>query len=204
MPREKKVSTMTFVLPGQQVADETTDTSSLGTGVYQREAGGPVFASLAGNLIVSDGVVSVRPNESQQRRPYTQVIPAIGQTVLGQIVKLNSKYAGVDILAIDGSSQRFMEPVKGTIRLQDIVSHDEREVPLIQHAFRPGDVVKARVIGVGDPSAGLLLSTGVDAGLGVVYGKSAAAGAPLLPVAWNEMVCSQTGLREKRKCAKPE
>lgn len=190
-----------FVLPGQKVA-EWTEGILLGAGVYERE--GVVYASLAGEVKKREGDGVVFVEQATQFRPYTQVIPAIGQTVLGQVVKLNSKYAGVDILSIEGSNQRFMEAVKGTIRLQDIVSVEEREVPQIQHAFRPGDLVRARVIGVGDPSAGLLLSTGMEACLGTVYGKSAAAGAPLMPAAWNEMICSRTGLKEKRKCAKPE
>jgi exosome complex component CSL4 len=189
-----------FVLPGQRLA-EWTEEMLLGVGIYERE--GSIFASLAGEVKkTAEGVWFIE--QDSQLRPYTQVIPAIGQTILGQVVKLNSKYAGVDIWSIEGSGQRFMESVKGTIRLQDIVSAEEREVPSIQNAFRPGDLIRARVIGVGDPSAGLLLSTGVEAKLGVIYGKSAAAGAPLLPAAWNEMTCSRTGLKEKRKCAKPE
>ena len=193
-----------FVLPGQKLVD-WSEGIVLGAGVY--ESDGAVYASLAGEFKKSDdGALSVELRNAHHR-PYTQVIPSIGQTVLGQVVKLNSKYAGVDILGIEaagGSNQRFMEPVKGTVRLQDILSIEEREIPLIQNAFRPGDLIRARVIGVGDPSAGLLLSTGAEACLGVVYGRSAAAGAPLLPCAWNEMSCSRTGLKEKRKCAKPE
>lgn len=205
-----------FVFPGQKVADWQDGGQVLGQGLYVQD--GTIIASLAGELTTTSttssttttttptttAIMQVIPHTAIRSRPYTQTIPAVGQTVLGQVTRLNSKYAGVDILAVEGSGQRFMEPVKGTVRLQDIVSVEEREIPPIQHAFRPGDVVRARVIGIGDPSAGLLLSTGVEDRLGVVYARSAAAAAPLLPAAWNEMVCSQTGLREKRKCAKPE
>lgn len=137
--------------------------------------------------------------QSDQR---SAVIPAIGHTIFGKVVKLSSKYAGVDILSVEGSSQ-LMEPVKGTLRTQDILSIEEKDIPSIQSAFRPGDIIKARIIGVGDPSAGFLLSTGLSTDLGVVYGKSAAAGAPLVAYSWKEMICSKTGAKEPRKCAKP-
>jgi exosome complex component CSL4 len=191
------------VLPGQKVA-ETVSSLQSGYGVYEKD--GYFIASLPGTLIQSsENVISVQSLSStgSHKKLHTQVIPAIGQDIIGKIVKINSKYAGVDILAVDGELP-LMEPIKGTIRTQDIVEVDEKEIPPVHLAFRPGDLVRARMIGIGDPSAGYLLSTGVTPHLGVIYGKSAAAGAPMLPYAWNEMICSQTGIKEKRKCAKPK
>lgn len=191
------------VLPGQKVA-ETNSGLQTGYGVYEKE--GYLIASLPGTLIQSsENILSVQTSSSlsSSKKLHTQVIPNIGQDIIGKIVKITSKYAGVDILAVDGELP-LMEPIKGTIRTQDIVEVEEKEIPPVHLAFRPGDLVRARMIGIGDPSAGYLLSTGVTPHLGVIYGKSAAAGAPLLPYAWNEMICSQTGIKEKRKCAKPK
>lgn len=191
------------VLPGQKVAEIDSD-FQIGHGIYEKE--GFLYASLPGTLIQScTNVLSVQSTSSNNpfKKVHTQVVPVIGQDIICKIIKITSKYAGVDILAVDGEVP-LMESIKGTIRIQDVVEVEEKEVPPIHLSFRPGDLVRARIIGVGDPSAGFLLSTGISPHLGVIYGKSAAAGAPLLPFAWNEMVCSQTGSKEKRKCAKPK
>lgn len=188
------------VLPGQKVAEMNSGLTA-GFGIYEKN--GYLLASLPGTLMQSPSNVLSVKSSSGSSTLHTQVVPVIGQTVIGKIVKITSKYAGVDILAVDGELP-LMEPIKGTIRTQDIVEVEEKEIPPVHLAFRPGDLVRARIIGVGDPSAGFLLSTGLEPRLGVIYGKSAAAGAPLLPFAWNEMVCSKTGVKEKRKCAKPE
>jgi len=208
MPRSTPMEVLEsfHVLPGQKIA-EMSSNLVLGMGVYERH--GYVHASLVGKVEhkgnVGDKVsISVVPI---QRSTSQTIVPSVGQEVLCRVLRLSSKYAAVDILAVGevGSdcSQVLMEPIRGTIRLQDIVDIEEKDVPLIQLAFRPGDIVRSRVIGIGDPSAGLLLSTGLSAEYGVVFAKSAAAAAPLLPFSWNEMVCSQSGVKERRKCAKP-
>lgn len=190
------------VLPGQKVA-ECNSKLLAGHGIYVKD--GYLISSLPGSLMQSPtGVFSIQTSSSKNsHKLHTQVIPVIGQIIIGRIVKITSKYAGVDILAVYGELP-LMESIKGTIRIQDIVEVEEKEIPPVHLAFRPSDLIRARIIGVGDPSAGFLLSTGINANLGVIYGKSIAANAPLLPCAWNEMICSQTGVKEKRKCAKPE
>lgn len=192
------------VLPGQKVAESTSNLKA-GNGIYEKS--GCLISALPGILIQSgDDVLSVKSLSASnpQKRLFYQGVPVIGQNIIGKVVKITSKYAGVEILSIDDEELPFMEPIKATIRTQDIVEVEEKEIPPVHQAFRPGDLVRARIIGFGDLSAGFLLSTGVDPHLGVIYGKSAAAGAPLLPHAWNEMICSQTGAKERRKCAKPK
>lgn len=191
------------VVPGQKVA-EISSTLKSGHGIYEKDE--YLVASLPGTLIQSsENVLFVQPPSSNNpiKKLHTQVIPTIGQDIIGRIIKITSKYAGVDILSVDGELP-LMEPIKGTIRTQDIVEIEEKEIPPVHLAFRPGDLVRARIIGISDPSAGYLLSTGLNPHLGVIYGKSAAAGVPLRPFAWNEMICSHTGIKEKRKCAKPK
>lgn len=192
------------VLPGQKVAELEPNLQS-GYGIYEKE--GFFYSSLPGTLMQSStNVLSVQTSTSSNnpnKKLHTQIIPVIGQEVIGRVIRITTKYAGVDILSVDGE-MALMEPIKATIRTQDIVEVEEKDIPPVHLAFRPGDFVRARIIGVGDPSAGFLLSTGMGSHLGVIHGKSASVGAPLLPFAWNEMICSQTGIKEKRKCAKPE
>lgn len=166
------------------------------------------------------------------------LIPEINQTIIGRITKLSSRYAAVDILAIeislsasnssfqsiqttndvdmeksenndnfDGNSNNNVhcldEPFRGTIRIQDIFPIEEKEMPIIYEAFRPTDLVRAKIIGIGEPAAGYLLSTGLTEDLGVIFAKSSSTCQPMIPIAWNEMQCLQSGIKEKRKCAKP-
>jgi exosome complex component CSL4 len=197
-------SSLGAVLPGQKVAEVTSNIFP-GHGIYEKD--GSLFSSLPGTLMQSSSntlsVQTCSASSITKNRIHTQIVPVIGQEIIGRIVRITSKYAGVDILSVDGELA-LMEPIKATIRTQDIVDIEEKEIPPVHFAFRPGDFIRARIIGMGDPSAGFLLSTGLGPHLGVIFGKSASVGAPLLPFAWNEMICSQTGIKERRKCAKPE
>jgi exosome complex component CSL4 len=65
---------------------------------------------------------------------------------------------------------------------------------------RPGDVILARVIGLGDNQTSFYLSTAEDE-FGVVFGTSDP-GFKLVPVSWTHMQCSVTGDKELRKVAK--
>lgn len=70
----------------------------------------------------------------------------------------------------------------------------------MSRCFRLSDIVKARVLTVGD-GAVYPLSTAENE-LGVIQATSEAGGA-MLPVSWQEMVCPFTHRKEPRKVAKP-
>lgn len=65
---------------------------------------------------------------------------------------------------------------------------------------RPGDVVRAEVLGLGDLRSYILGTARND--LGVVFAKSASSGLPMVPTSWTEMQCPQTAMVEKRKLAR--
>ncbi len=75
----------------------------------------------------------------------------------------------------------------------------------MHNCFRPGDIVKARVIAeVGGGTSrdhGVLLSTAEEE-LGVVFARSLQTGTLMVPRSWTEFECVQTRTREKRKVAK--
>ena len=71
---------------------------------------------------------------------------------------------------------------------------------MLYECFRPGDVVTAKVISLGDAQS-YYLSTAEDT-LGVVYAESEG-GKELVPASWTEMVCAETGVKELRKVASP-
>lgn len=85
------------------------------------------------------------------------------------------------------------------IRLQDI-RQTEREQIILQDNYRPGDIVRASVLSLGD-SQNFYLSTARD-DLGVVFAKSIN-GFDLRPIDWQTMYAPASGESERRKCANP-
>jgi exosome complex component CSL4 len=84
-------------------------------------------------------------------------------------------------------------------RVQDVRA-TERDKVKIYNSFRPGDIVRAQVISLGDARS-YYLSTAQNE-LGVIFAKSVA-GETMIPVSWQEMQCPKTKVIEYRKCAKP-
>lgn len=70
----------------------------------------------------------------------------------------------------------------------------------MQECFRPGDIVRAEVVSLGDRRSYFLTTAKNEPG--VVYARSVAAGVPMVPVGWEEMQCPQTLTVERRKLAK--
>ena len=70
----------------------------------------------------------------------------------------------------------------------------------VHQAFRPGDIVLAKVVSLGDARAYYLSS--VDVELGVVLARSGEGGI-MQPISFCEMECPISKMREPRKVAKP-
>ena len=93
------------------------------------------------------------------------------------------------------------ETFKGIIRTQDVRLTDRDRVKIIE-CFKPGDIVRAVIISLGDGSNYYLSTAKND--LGVVFARSeGGAGGLMYAVDWQNMICPETGVIEKRKCAKP-
>lgn len=92
------------------------------------------------------------------------------------------------------------ESFRGLIRSQDVRSTERDKVKLVD-CFRPGDIVRALVLSLGDGSNYYLTTARND--LGVIFAKSeGGAGDSMIAIDWETMVCESTGVTEKRKCAK--
>jgi exosome complex component CSL4 len=70
-------------------------------------------------------------------------------------------------------------------------------------SFRPNDIIKAKVISLGDSSRNLYLTTAAE-DLGVLLAKNERSGQLMLPFDWTSMIDVKSGLQEKRKVGKPE
>ena len=147
-----------------------------------------------GDLIkINQTVVSVTP----AKRALTAV-PKTDDIIIGKVLRITSKHAVVSIQVV--GSTPTLDNFQGTIRSQDVRA-SERDSVMMYKCFRPGDVVRARVISLGD-STTFFLSTAANE-LGVVFAESAC-GVAMVPISWKHMVCPKTGVVEERKCAKPD
>lgn len=100
-------------------------------------------------------------------------------------------------------STDFDENFKGIIRQHDIRFYDSNNKLVSSDCFKPGDIVRAQILSLGD-SFNYYLSTNKD-NLGVIFAISSDEsnmGSLLFPVDWNTMI-DKNGNIQQRKCAKP-
>ncbi|KAI1415225.1 hypothetical protein F5Y13DRAFT_156999 [Hypoxylon sp. FL1857] len=126
-----------------------------------------------------------------------EVLPEVGNVVLCRVTRITPRHATVAILVV-GDTVLEAEWA-GLIRVQDVRATEKDRVKIYE-SFRPGDIVRAQVISLGD-QANYYLSTASNE-LGVIMATSEA-GNTMYPVSWKEYKDPETGLSEPRKVAKP-
>ena len=186
------------VVPGDRIADSRDAIS--GPGTYA-DADGAVRACVVGTVRRApsgDGdarrsVVSVELRGSV-RAP---LMPEVGEIVVCKVVRINPRVANVDIVCTAGGAVVLQEACSGIIRKEDIREFDKDSIEMFK-SVRPGDVVNARVLSLGD-SRSYYLSTAENE-LGVILAKGIS-GETLLPLTFQEMQCPRTQSREYRKVA---
>ncbi|KAL5990298.1 hypothetical protein ACLOJK_011195 [Asimina triloba] len=125
-------------------------------------------------------------------------VPEPGSVVIARVTKVMARTAAADIMCVGPKSVR--EKFTGIIRQQDVRATEIDKVDM-HLSFRPGDIVRAVVLSLGDARA-YHLSTAKNE-LGVVSAESIAGGT-MVPISWTEMQCPLTGQIEQRKVAKVE
>ncbi|AGO10258.1 AaceriABL199Wp [[Ashbya] aceris (nom. inval.)] len=162
---------------------------------------------------------------------FANHLPKEGDIVLTRVTRITSQRANVEILAVEntnspidygvgskgsgivasnGGNTGFSmsqvpsdlgETFRGIIRSQDVRATNRDQVKMVE-AFRPGDIVRAQVLSLGDGSNYYLSTARND--LGVVFARASnGAGGLMYAVDWHTMVAPSTGVTELRKCAKP-
>jgi exosome complex component CSL4 len=102
------------------------------------------------------------------------------------------------IQTVDGTLCADESDFQGVIRAQDVRQTDKDKVR-IWHCFRPGDIVRASVLSLGDARSYYLSTARND--LGVIFASTE--GRQLEPVSWEAMRDPETGELEPRKVAGP-
>ncbi|KAG8060712.1 hypothetical protein GUJ93_ZPchr0002g24663 [Zizania palustris] len=185
------------VTPGELLGNSLSILA--GRGAYAD--GRSVRASVTGHR----RLVPSPPGSSDQRSTVEVVghkahgaVPQPGSFVIARVTKVMARMASADIMCVD--SKAVKEKFTGMIRQQDVRATEIDKVDMYQ-SYRPGDIVRALVLSLGDARA-YYLSTAKNE-LGVVSAQSIAGGT-LVPISWTEMQCELTGQIEQRKVAKVE
>lgn len=174
----------------QQEEEEEVEVTTDGTAVVKPEA-------KAGD---GDGTESMLPLaivEPPAGRSTTAV-PAEGDVVMARVRSVGDRQAELVVLVIGEAGLALRAPLRGIVRREDIRATDIDRVVMLQ-SVRPGDVVRAKVLSLGDRRS-LFLST-AEPSLGVVWAKSRG-GHVMVPAAHDSMRCPVTGEDEHRKVAR--
>eukprot|EP01096_Ripella_sp_DP13-Kostka_P002773 TRINITY_DN13829_c0_g1_i1.p1 TRINITY_DN13829_c0_g1~~TRINITY_DN13829_c0_g1_i1.p1 ORF type:complete len:189 (+),score=60.13 TRINITY_DN13829_c0_g1_i1:3-569(+) len=188
------MSDQEVVLPGKRLG-RSSDLHA-GPGTFERN--GFIFASLSGFLKLTTIPGQEVSTVSVERDYDVSVVPRVGSTVIGRVTRITTQQANVQILCCD--EVVLSGSFSGIIKSEDIRATDVDRAQVYQ-SFRPEDIVKARVVSMGD-SRSYQLSTASNE-LGVIFAKSVA-GATMIPVSWESMQCPKTKTKEFRKVAKIE
>ncbi|KAJ4776245.1 Exosome complex component CSL4 [Rhynchospora pubera] len=185
------------VTPGEFLGEATEFVA--GKGAYVSPNGRSVRACLTGRR-----KVTAAPPGSHDNRSTIEIVghkahgavPQPGSIVIARVTKVMARNASADIMCVD--SKAVKEKFSGIIRQQDVRATEIDKVDMYQ-SFRPGDIVRALVLSLGDARA-YYLSTAKNE-LGVVSAQSISGGT-MVPISWTEMQCPLTGQIEQRKVAK--
>ena len=189
--------TETTCFPGDVVVADPQHNFFLGDGVY-RDVNGCIRASLLGTCVRKerDETTEISVVSSSSSKSAIERIITVGDVVHAQIVKLSLNQAQADIFAVGDVS--LTSSTRGLIRREDMKLREVHSL-VMRDCFRPGDIIRAQVISLGD-SRQYYLSTAVEE-FGVVYATSDVDNSLLQPISPNEMQNVNTQHKELRKVA---
>ena len=177
--------------PGQRLG--STHELRVGDGAY--EWGTEIRAAVVGRCSVLNETGQL-PVVSVAHKKAGTLVPTIGETVTCRVSRIASRMATVEILCV--GIEPLSEPCAGLIRREDVRDFDLDKVA-VHTSFRPGDIVQARVLSLGDARAYLLTTAAFEFG---VVSATSTEGAIMVPISLGEMECPLTKQREPRKVAR--
>jgi len=181
-----------IVTPGDRLGE--VDQFRSGQGSYALDE--YIYASVVGIKQIQQTNSREKPIIQVLKEKQSSLVPQISNTVTAKVTKVNERVASVEILCVGNSLLK--ETFPGTIRKRDVRKFEVDSVEMYK-SFRPGDIVRADVISLGD-SRSYYLSTAKNE-LGVILAQSTA-GHTMVPISWEHMLCPVTQAKEYRKVAK--
>eukprot|EP00940_MAST-03C_sp_MAST-3C-sp2_P000093 g93.t1 len=170
-----------------------------GEGTYRRKDS--IFSSRVGTFATEELEEKVEGKRRsmcvvRSKMKKSNIVPTVGLVVTGYVERINHRFAKVTL--VTAGSELLSSAFSGIIRKGDVRASDKDSVEM-HKCFRPNDIVRAKVLSLGDVRSYFL--TTAEVSLGVISAKSAS-GTEMIPVGWSEMKCPVTGLSEPRKVAK--
>ena len=181
-------------VPGDRVASSSSTILS-GSGTYLH--GSHIQASLYGerhDIVSPDGASTTITIIGKDNKGI--ILPEVHDVVLCKVIRISNAYAKVQILCV--RDQPLRRPVEGMIRKQDVREH-EIDLVKISESFLPGDIVKCKVISLGDRRSYFLTTASEELG---VLSATSTNGHLMEAVQHDEMIDPITKEKEKRKVAK--
>lgn len=218
---------MSLVFPGQKVipVKKISNTNSseelISAGLYYNPKSSFLHATLFGKLSVisssETGSTSYKiihpistPTHNSFRSERISPItctPKIGDLVIGKVTKISQRNVSVNMLLKEESETEYLKCSighSGIIRLNDIHNRifDTNTLNITISSFRPGDIVRARVLAIGEGQMYYLSTASPD--LGVIYARGSMTGDLMIPISAEEMICPNIHMVETRKVAAVE
>jgi len=162
-------SVPTIAAPGQPLALADSYLLGAGTHLYASH----IVSTVAGAVSVL--ATTPKPTLTVSRAPLTttnspsttSILPTVSSVVLARVTRINPRQATVTIFCV--GDVPLTDEFQGIIRAQDVRATEKDKVKIFA-SFRPGDIVRALVISLGDQS-NYYLSTAQNS-LGVVMAYS--------------------------------
>lgn len=165
--------------------------------------------SFANNLPKEGDIVLARVTRISLQRANVEILAVEGSPVpidsgvgsngAGKVAPGGG--SGAATFSVSQASSDLGETFRGIIRSQDVRATERDRVKVIE-SFKPGDIVRAQILSLGDGTNYYLTTARND--LGVVFARSdSGAGGLMYGTDWQTMTAPSTGISEKRKCAKP-
>lgn len=197
--QQPSMSTPNIALPGQILGP--TSVNNLGNGTHIHHS--HLIASLAGPLTSHPSTTkSTKLPTVSIPRHLGPLLPEVGTLVLGKITRTTARQAHLSILALGATGEHPVgDPFPAVIRQQDIRATEIDKVK-VEESFRVGDVVRAVVISLGDERSYYCSTARNELGVVMARGEGGL-GEQMVPVSWQEFMDPVTGVRERRKVAKP-
>ena len=123
----------------------------------------------------------------------------VNDYVLAKVTKAVQNQISVEIIAVENIKLRT--PAKGVVQREDM-RDKETDILNINDCFRPGDVIRAKILSLGD-TRHYYLSTSENH-LGVLYATCAKTRKLMVAKSVTEMIDVETGEVEKRLVASAE
>ena len=127
------------------------------------------------------------------------LLPEVGDEVFARVLRINPRQVWCEIVAVNGKAVNDASGFQGIVRQQDVRATEIDKVDMYE-SFLPADVIRAKVLSLGDQRSYYLTTARNE--LGVVQAKSPFTGEPMVPVSWQEMMCPSTQVKVSRKVAK--